>query len=92
MDQPCNGYGRNKPAVGSFRPCGSLGSRRAEGGKGGGLMFTFVVWAIGLYILFKIAGVNLSAIAVAFELHWFLGILAMIGSLIGWVILLALIF
>ena len=55
-------------------------------------MFTFVVWAVGLYILFKIAGVNLSAIAVAFELHWFLGILAMIGSLIGWVILLALIF
>lgn len=55
-------------------------------------MFTFVVWAIGLYILFHIAAFNLALIAGAFESHWFLGALAIIGSLIGWILLLALIF
>jgi hypothetical protein len=55
-------------------------------------MFTFVVWAIGLYIMFRIAGFNLVIIAAAFESNWFLGLLAVVGSLVVWLVLLVLIF
>ena len=55
-------------------------------------MFTVVVWAIGLYISYHIATFTFGLIVEAFESHWFLGVLAIIGSLIGWIILLALIF
>jgi hypothetical protein len=65
---------------------------RAEARKGCCLMFTFVIWAVGLYILLRIGIVNVALIGAAFESHWFLGVLAIIGSLIAWIILLALIF
>ena len=55
-------------------------------------MFTFVIWAIGLYILLRIALFNIMLIGVAFEAHWFFGLLAIGGSLVGWLILLLLIF
>ena len=55
-------------------------------------MFTFVIWAIGLYIMFRIAMFNLVMIGAAFESNWFLGLLAVVGSLAGWLVLLVLIF
>jgi len=55
-------------------------------------MFTFVVWAIGLYILAHIAVFAFGLIIEAFDSHWFLGLLSVAGSLIGWIVLLALIF
>jgi len=55
-------------------------------------MFTFVVWAIGLYIMARLALFNLAVIAAAFEKHWFFGILSVGVSLAGWLLLLGLVF
>lgn len=55
-------------------------------------MLMFVIWIIGLYILFRIGIVNYLLIGAAFESHWLWGLLSIIVSLIGWAILLALIF
>jgi hypothetical protein len=55
-------------------------------------MFTFVIWAIGLAIMAGMAYVNLSVVALAFEKHWSLGMLCILASLIGWLILLVSVF
>jgi hypothetical protein len=55
-------------------------------------MFTFVVWAIGLAIMAGMAYVNFVITALAFEKHWFLGVLCILASLVGWLILFALVF
>jgi len=54
-------------------------------------MFTFVIWAIGIYIVFRLSIFNLIVVGLAFEHHWFLGLLAVSASLAGWILLLALI-
>jgi hypothetical protein len=55
-------------------------------------MFTFVIWAIGLAIMAGMAYVNFIIVALAFEKHWFLGILCILASLVGWLILFVLVF
>ncbi|MGH9609827.1 MAG: hypothetical protein ACRD34_09155 [Bryobacteraceae bacterium] len=54
-------------------------------------MFTFVIWAVGLTILFFMARFNFAVLGAAFEEHWSLGIITVAASLVGWCIL-ALIF
>jgi hypothetical protein len=53
------------------------------------MMFTFVIWAIGLAILIGMVICNIGIIAVAFRKHWTLGVLCMAVSLLVWPILLA---
>jgi hypothetical protein len=55
-------------------------------------MFTFVIWVIGLTIMAGMAWVNLVITAAAFAKHWFLGILCILASLVGWLLLFSLIF
>lgn len=55
-------------------------------------MFTFVIWAIGLSIMFGMASVNFYIVVAAFECHWLLGLLTVGASLVGWLILLLLVF
>ena len=55
-------------------------------------MFTFVIWVIGLSIMAGMAWFNIAVIGAAFEAHWFLGILCILASLVGWIVLLALVF
>ena len=55
-------------------------------------MFTFVIWVIGLAIMAGMAGINLQIVAAAFEKHWLLGILTIATSLIGWIVLLLMVF
>jgi len=55
-------------------------------------MFTFVIWVIGLAILFGMASVNLGIIGAAFEAHWFWGLLCVAVSIVAWLILLIMIF
>jgi len=51
-------------------------------------MFTFVIWAIGISIMTSMAWINMGIISIAFARHWFLGILCVLFSLVGWTILL----
>lgn len=55
-------------------------------------MFTFVIWVIGLTIMAGMAAINLGIVAAAFGKHWFLGILCLLASIVGWLILFALVF
>jgi len=55
-------------------------------------MFTFVIWVIGLCFMAAMAWINFLIIAAAFLKHWFLGLLCVGASLIGWIILLVLVF
>jgi hypothetical protein len=55
-------------------------------------MFTFVVWVIGLSIMGMLALVNLSIIQKTFERNWLLGLLSGVASLVGWIVLLIIIF
>ena len=55
-------------------------------------MFTFVIWAIGLAIMTGMAAVNLTIVAAAFGKHWFLGVLCVLASFLGWIILFFLVF
>ena len=43
-------------------------------------MFAFVIWAIGIYIMFRLSMFNLVVVGAAFEHHWFLGLLAISAS------------
>jgi len=55
-------------------------------------MFTFVVWSVGLIILGHMAFFNFAVTVAAFSKHWLLGLLITAVSIVGWIVLLMMIF
>ena len=47
-------------------------------------MPTFVIWAVGLLIMLGIASIYLLVVSYAFTISKVSGIIAILGSLLGW--------
>ena len=50
-------------------------------------MFVFVVWAVGIAVLFRLAFFNVDIAITAFKSHWFWGLSCALVSLVIWGVL-----